>query len=147
LTYNSLKKFNSQIYSGMRIGGSHKWHYDNGEWCETKLTPNMWQFSFHSLKTRFHSAPTNSGAKVQTKYHWYIIADQIAAKLDSNSYITDMKGLKYKIGHKRPNWRNFSYSYPEQEGYKERVIKILEETLDGLKNEKYGTEKYIKSCL
>ncbi|MEJ2295830.1 MAG: hypothetical protein P8Y23_13830, partial [Candidatus Lokiarchaeota archaeon] len=114
MTYNSLKKFNSQIYSGMRIGGSHKWHYDNGEWYETKLTPNVWQFSFHSLKTRFNSAPINSGAKVQTKYHWYIIADQIAAKLDSNSYITDMKGLKYKIGHKRPNWRNFSYSYPEQ---------------------------------
>ena len=127
----------------MRIGGSHKWHYNNGKWYETKLAPDMWQFSFHSLKTRFYNAPINSGAKVQTKYHWYIIADQIASKLDNNSYKTEMKGFKYKIGHKRPNWRNFSYEYPEQESYKERVIKILEDTLIKLKNDKINLEKYI----
>ena len=141
--YDSLKQFNDQLYSGMRIGGSHKWDYNNGKWLETKLAPDMWQFSFHSVKTRFHNAPINTGAKVQTKYHWYIIADQIASKLDSNSYTTDMKGLKYKIGHKRPNWKSFSYEYPEQESYKERVIKILEDTLNKLKNDKIGLEKYL----
>ena len=127
----------------MRIGGSHQWLYDNGKWFETKLTPDVWQFSFHSIKTRFQNAPINSGAKVQTKYHWYIIADQIASKLDDNSYMTDMKGFKYKIGHKRPNWRSFSYDYPEQESYKERVIKILEDTLNKLKNNKINLEKFI----
>ena len=141
--YDTLKRFNNQIYSGMRIGGSHKWHYNNGKWYETKLAPDMWQFSFQSIKTRFHNAPINSGAKVKTKYHWYIIADQIASKLDNNSYMTNMKGFKYKIGHKRPNWRNFSYDYPEQESYKQRVIKILEDTLIKLKNDKINLEKYL----
>jgi len=140
--YDSLKKFNDHVYSGMRIGGSHKWDYNNAKWFETKIAPDVWQFSFHSVKTRIHNAPINTGAKVQTKYHWYIIGDQIASKLDNNSYKTDMKGLKYKIGHKRPNWRSFSYEYPEQESYKERVIKILEETLNKLKNDKIGLEKY-----
>ena len=62
MTYNTLKKFNNQIYSGMRIGGSHQWLYDNGKWFETKLTPDVWQFSFHSIKTLFQNAPINSGA-------------------------------------------------------------------------------------
>lgn len=141
--YDSLKKFNDHVYSGMRIGGSHKWNYNNGKWFETKLTPEVWEFAFQSVKTRFHNAPINTGAKLKTKYHWYIIADQIATKLDSNSYITDMKGFKYKIGHKRPNWRDFSYTYPEQESYKERIIKILENTLDKLRNERTGLERYL----
>jgi len=141
--YDTLKKFNDQIYTGMRIGSSHNWNYNNGKWTETKLTPDMWHFSFQSVKTRFHNAPINSGAKVQTKYHWYIIADQIASKLNDNSYITDMNGFKYKLGHKRPNWRYFSYEYPEQEGYKERVIKILEDTLKKLKSDKIGLGKYL----
>lgn len=141
--YDALKKFNGQTYSGMQIGDSHKWHYNDGKWFETKLAPDMWEFAFHSIKTRFHNAPINSGAKLNTKYHWYIIADQIATKLDSNTYITDMKGFKYKIGHKRPNWRNFSYDYPEQESYKERIIKILENAIIQLKSEKIGLEKFI----
>lgn len=141
--YDRLKDYNGQIYTGMKIGGSHKWHYDNGKWFETKVAPNQWTFNFQSTKTRFYSAPTNSGAKTYTKYHWYIIADQIASKLDANSYITNMKGIKFKIGHKRPNWKKFSYQYPEQESYKERVIKILESTLARLKNEKNGIEQFV----
>ena len=54
-----------------------------------------------------------------------------------------MKGIKFKIGHKRPNWKKFSYKYPEQETYKERIIKILEKTLEDLKNEKIGIEKFV----
>jgi hypothetical protein len=71
------------------------------------------------------------------------MADQIATKLDANSYMTKLKGVKFKIGHKRPNWKNFSYDYPEQESYKERIIKALEDTLDKLKNERIGIEKFI----
>ncbi len=140
--YDKLKEHNGQIYTGMKIGGSHKWHYNNGAWFETKVAPSQWTFNFQSTKTRFHSAPINSGAKLNTKYHWYIIADQIASKLDSNSYITNMKGIKFKIGHKRPNWKKFSYQYPDQESYKERIIKILESVLVRLRNERTGIEKF-----
>ncbi len=49
--------------------------------------------------------------------------------------MTSMKGVKFKIGHKRPYWKTFSYNYPEQLSYKERVIKILEEILLELKKE------------
>ncbi|MHA1147837.1 MAG: hypothetical protein ACTSR8_06290 [Promethearchaeota archaeon] len=133
--YNDLKKYDNKIYTGMKIGGTHKWHYDHGKWIEIKQTPDRWIINFESIKTRFYNAPYNSGAKVGTKYHWYIIADQIATKLDANSYMTQMNGLKFKIGHKRPNWKYFSYRYPEQLSYKEQVIKILEKTLKQLKEE------------
>ena len=126
----------------MKIGGTHKWHYNNGKWLEKKVAPDQWTFNFQSIKTRFQSAPMNSGAKLNTKYHWYMIADQIASKLDANSYLTNMKGIKFKIGHKRPNWKTFSYNYPEQESYKDRIIKILEKTLENLKNEKIGIGKF-----
>ncbi|MFX1236922.1 MAG: hypothetical protein ACFFAS_11980 [Promethearchaeota archaeon] len=132
-TYNKLKLYNNSIYTGMTIGHSHIWNYKDGQWSETKIMPNQWNISFNSVKTRLNAAPYNSGASIKTKYHWYIIADQIATKLDANSYMTEMKGVKFKIGHKRPHWKNFSYNYPEQASYKEQVIKILEETLKNLK--------------
>jgi hypothetical protein len=44
-----------------------------------------------------------------------------------------MNGLKFKIGHKRPHWRSFSYDYEDQLSYKERVIQVLEEMLKALK--------------
>ncbi len=133
--YDSLKKYNNQVYTGMKIGGSHKWIYNDGKWTETKTAPTKWTINFNSVKTRINPAPSNSGANIGTKFHWYIIADQIATKLNKDSYMTQMKGIKYKVGHKRPHWRTFSYNYPEQNSYKERVIKILEDTLNKLKNE------------
>ncbi|MFX0023564.1 MAG: hypothetical protein ACFE9S_14655 [Candidatus Hermodarchaeota archaeon] len=133
--YNSLKKYNDKVYTGMRVGHSHKWNYTNGKWYETKKEPDQWTFQFNSLKTRINTAPSNTGASINTKYHWYIIADQIATKIDENSYITSMKGIKFKIGHKRPYWKSFSYNYPEQLSYKERIIKILEKLLDDLKRD------------
>ncbi|MFX1592784.1 MAG: hypothetical protein ACFFCL_08840 [Promethearchaeota archaeon] len=131
--YNSLKKYNNRIYTGMSVGGSHHWKYNDGNWFETKETPDKWSFRFASIKTRINPAPSNTGASINTKFHWYIIADQIATKIDNNSYMTSMKGIKFKIGHKRPYWRDFSYNYPEQLSYKEKVIKILEEILWELK--------------
>jgi hypothetical protein len=133
--YNSLKKYNDKIYTGMRVGFSHQWNYTNGKWYETKEEPDKWAFQFNSLKTRINAAPANTGASINTKYHWYIIADQIATKVDENSYMTAMKGIKFKIGHKRPYWKTFSYNYPEQLSYKEKVIEILEKVLNDLKRE------------
>ena len=133
--YNSLKKYNNNIYTGMRVGGSHLWNYTNGKWHETKREPDKWSFKFESVKTRINPAPINTGASINTKFHWYIIADQIATKIDNNSYMTSMKGVKFKIGHKRPYWKTFSYNYPKQPSYKEKIIEILEEILTELKKE------------
>jgi len=133
--YDTLKTYKNKKYSGMEIGHSHFWNYKDGKWHETKKAPDRWSFNFNSVKTRVNSAPTNSGASIQTKYHWYIIADQIATKINPNSYWTTMSGTKFKIGHKRPHWKSFSYDYPGQISYKERVITILEQILKKLKEE------------
>lgn len=130
-----MKKYNDETYTGMKVGGSHFWKYPDGKWIEKKVAPDRWKFSFNSTKVRYREAPVNSGAKIDTKYHWYVIADQIATKLDANSYMTQMKGVKFKIGHKRPYWKTFSYNYPEQQSYKEHVIEILEHALRKLKEQ------------
>ncbi|MHA1294009.1 MAG: hypothetical protein ACTSQJ_15260 [Promethearchaeota archaeon] len=132
--FDSLKKYKNKIYTGMTVGNSHFWNYEKGKWFETKKAPDRWSFKFKCLKTRVNPAPFNTGASLQTKFHWYIIADQIATKLDANSYMTVMNGVKFKIGHKRPHWKTFSYNYPEQLSYKERVINILERILKQLKS-------------
>lgn len=134
--YNTLKKYKEKVYTGMRIGGTHHWNYNNGKWFETKITPDTWNIKFNCIKTRVNTAPINSGANVGTKFHWYIIADQIATKLDANSYITNMRGTKFKVGHKRPHWKTFSYNYSEQTSYKDKIIKILETLLENLKEDK-----------
>ncbi|MFX0181284.1 MAG: hypothetical protein ACFE78_13950 [Candidatus Hodarchaeota archaeon] len=134
--YDHLKKFRDKIYTGMKVGGSNQWNFSNGKWTEIKEAPNRWKFEFQSIKTRVNPAPQNVGAQIDTKFHWYIVADQIATKLDSNSYKVDMNGLKFKVGHKRPHWRTFSYNYPEQLTYKEKVIEILEKLLKELKSSK-----------
>jgi len=134
--YDELKLFNGKIYSGMKVGNSHYWNYNNGKWFETKKAPDQWDFQYKSLKKRNKPAPSDSGAKVDTQFHWYIIADQIATKINSNTYKTFMHGAKFKIGHKRPHWRAFSYEYPEQISYREKVIQILEFVLKKLKEEK-----------
>lgn len=133
--YDSLKTYNKKIYSGMKIGNSHHWNYKNGKWYETKKTPNRWDFKFNCIKTRINPAPINTGAAIKTKFHWYIIADQIATKINNNSYMTSMNGVKFKLGHKRPHWKTFSYNYPNQTPYKERIINILEDIINKLKNE------------
>ncbi|MFW9821041.1 MAG: hypothetical protein ACFFE5_15665, partial [Candidatus Thorarchaeota archaeon] len=93
--YNSLKKYNSKVYTGMRVGLSHQWKYTDGKWYETKEEPDKWNFKFDSLKTRINFAPSNTGASINSKFHWYIIADLIATKIDENSYMTSMQGIKF----------------------------------------------------
>ncbi|MHA1727854.1 MAG: hypothetical protein ACTSWY_03900, partial [Promethearchaeota archaeon] len=120
-------------YSGMRIGSGHNWDYNNGKWVETKRAPDKWEIKFDCVKTRHHNAPENSGCEVGSKFHWLILADQTATKLDSNSYNTTMRGMKFKMGHKRPYWRKWNYEYKEQISYKERIIEYLEDTVKKLK--------------
>ncbi|MGV9172637.1 MAG: hypothetical protein ACOC44_11780 [Promethearchaeia archaeon] len=133
--YNSLKEHNGKIYTGMKVGSSHRWFYKDGTWIETKKAPNKWEIKFDCMKHRAHKAPRHSGATINTKYHWYILADQMAKKLDANTYMTSMKGVKFKMGHKRPNWRDFSYTYSDQKSYKEQLIVILESMLQKLRAE------------
>lgn len=131
-TYDELKEYNGKVYTGMLIGSSHNWLYPNGKWEETKLAPDKWEFSFESIKLRNRHSAVNSGASRGTTYHWYIIADQKATKLDSDSYRTTMTGLKFKIGHRRPHWKKFSYDYADQMSYNERVKLALKEILNNL---------------
>jgi hypothetical protein len=83
-TYNQYKTFEGKQYTGMKIGRSHKWYYDKGEWKEKKVTPDDWEFTYAVTKRRAGRAPEGSGAPVGTEYHWYILAHQIVLKLPAN---------------------------------------------------------------
>lgn len=100
-TYEEYKKFEGKQYTGMKVGRSHKWYYDKGEWKEKKVTPDKWEFTYAVNKRRAGQAPEGSGVPVGTEYHWYILAHQNVRKLDANSYTTSMTGLKYKLAHTR----------------------------------------------
>jgi hypothetical protein len=39
VSYNEFKDHEGQRYTGMKIGRSHKWYYDKGEWKEKKIPP------------------------------------------------------------------------------------------------------------
>lgn len=75
--YNALKSFNGQVYSGMAVGGSHTWNYDEGTWKETKVEPDLWKVDYPTTKRRARKAPKGSGAPVGTEYHWLIVAHQV----------------------------------------------------------------------
>jgi hypothetical protein len=45
----------------MKIGRSHTWRYDRGEWKETKITPDLWQIGYAVTKRRAGRAPEGSG--------------------------------------------------------------------------------------
>lgn len=79
--YNALKTFDGQTYSGMAIGGAHKWNYEPGQWTETKTEPDLWKIDFHTNKRRQRNAPKNSGAPVDTEYHWLIVAHQVRCEM------------------------------------------------------------------
>src|SRR5262245_60283520 len=89
-SYDTFKQFEGKRYTGMAIGRGHKWRYDEGDWIERKLTPDKWEIHFTSVKRRRGHAPEGSGVPVGTEYHWYILADQTAKKLDANNYSTEM---------------------------------------------------------
>jgi hypothetical protein len=130
-TYNEYKEFEGQKYTGMKVGGSHKWYYDKGEWKEKKITPDKWEFTYAVNKKRAGQAPEGSGVPVGTEYHWYILAHQNVRKLDANSYATSMTGLKYKLAHRRAEKDKWNATDNAQ---RKRLIQILQELIDQLKN-------------
>ena len=55
--YNQIKTFKGKQYTGMKVGRSHKWYDDKGEWKEKKVTPDKWEFSYSVTKRRAGHAP------------------------------------------------------------------------------------------
>jgi hypothetical protein len=137
-SYNEFKKFEGKQYTGMKVGRSHKWYYDRGEWKEKKVTPDKWEFSYSVTKRRAGHAPEDSGVPVGTEYNWYILAYQNVKKLDANNYSTSLTGLKYKLAHKRAEKEKWNSTERAQ---RKRLIQILEETIDQLKQETDITEQ------
>src|SRR5438874_699676 len=128
-TYNEFKEFEGHQYTGMKVGRSHKWFYDKGEWKETKITPDLWEISYAVTKRRAGRAPEGSGVPVGTEYHWYILAHQNVRKLNANDYTTSMTGLKFKLAHKRADTEKWSAGEKAQ---RNRLIKLLKEMIADL---------------
>lgn len=53
----------------MKVGRTHKWYYDKGEWKEKKVTPDKWQFTSNVTKRRAGIVPEGSGVPLGTEYH------------------------------------------------------------------------------
>jgi len=131
-SYNRFKVFGGQEYTGMSVGRSHKWYYDQGEWHDTKITPDLWGISYAVTKRRAGKAPKGSGAAVGTDYHWFILAHQNVEKLNADDYSTVMTGLKFKLAHKRAGKEKWNISAKTQ---KKHLIQFLQEMIEQLKQE------------
>jgi hypothetical protein len=130
--YEEYKEFNGRKYTGMKVGGSHKWYYDKGIWNEKKITPDKWELTYAVNKKRAWDAPEGSGVPVGTEYHWYILAHQNVRKLDANNYATSMSGTKYKLAHKRAGKLDWNTNDNQQ---RKQLIQILEDSIVELKSE------------
>jgi hypothetical protein len=133
VSYDQFKEYEGRKYTGMKIGRSHKWYYDSGEWKETKVTPDLWQISYAVTKRRAGRAPEGSGVPVGTEYHWYIAAHQNVLKLDANAYTTSLAGLKFKIAHRRAETGKWSATPPTQ---RKRMIEFLRGVIKELERQK-----------
>jgi hypothetical protein len=131
-SYNRFKEFGGKEYTGMSVGRSHKWNYDQGIWHDTKITPDLWGISYAVTKRRAGHAPTGSGASVGTDYHWFILAHQNVEKLNADDYSTTMTGLKFKIAHKRADKDKWNVSAKTQRKY---LIEFLSKMLEQLKHQ------------
>ncbi len=131
-SYDSFKEFEGKRYTGMKVGRHHKWHYDQGDWKETKVTPDKWEFEYAVTKRRAGKAPEGSGVPVGTEYHWYIAAHQNVKKLNANDYSTSMSGVKFKIAYKRADTDKWSAG---ERGRRNRLIKFLQELIRELEME------------
>ena len=135
--YNEYKEFEGKQYTGMKVGRSHKWYYDRGEWKEKKITPDKWEFTYAVNKRRSGQAPEGSGVPVGTEYHWYILAHQNVRKLDANNYTTSMTGLKFKLAHKRAEKEKWSVSENAQ---RKQLIQVLRESINQLERQMVEAE-------
>jgi hypothetical protein len=132
VSYDEFKEYEGRKYTGMKIGRSHKWYYDKGEWKEKKITPDLWQISYAVTKRRAGRAPEGSGVPVGTEYHWYVLAHQNVTKLNANDYTTSLSGLKFKIAHKRADTGKWSASPKAQ---RKRMIKFLRDVIADLERQ------------
>lgn len=135
MAYDDPKTWQGRRYSGMSVGGRHDWDYVDGRWREVKVAPDQWDFTFTSEKRRRRAAPVGSGAEPGTKFHWFLLAHQRVRKVDADTYETFMEGSKWKVAHRKPQWRRWSSEYDEQMPARERVADILEQTARGLRGE------------
>jgi hypothetical protein len=138
VSYDDFKEFEGQKYTGMKVGRSHKWHYDPGDWKETKVTPDLWQIQYAVNKRRAGRAPEGSGVPVGTEYHWYVLAHQNVRKLDANQYTTSLTGLKFKIAHKRAGVEKWSTT---PQGQRKRMIAFLKEVIADLEQQQPAPRK------
>jgi hypothetical protein len=130
--YDKFKNYNGKMYTGVQIGRGHHWHYDEGDWKETKITPDLWEVSYAVTKRRVGHAPEFSGVPVGTEYHWYILAHQTAKKLNANDYETKMTGLKFKLAHKRADKEKWSATGPTQ---RKHLVEFLKQFIAQLEKE------------
>ena len=131
-TYDEFKQFEGQRYTGMRVGRTHKWYYDRGEWREKKVTPDLWQIHYAVKKRRAGKAPEGSGVPVGTAYHWLILAHQNVEKLDANVYETSLTGMKFKVAHK---WADSGKWSASERAQRRRMIKFLEQMIQELQEQ------------
>jgi hypothetical protein len=108
--YDEFKNFGGEVYTGMKIGRTHSWHYDRGDWKEKKLAPDRWEISYAVTKRRVGKAPPGSGVPVGTAYHWFILSHQFVEKLNEDDYSTSMTGIKVKLAHKRADKNTWNAS-------------------------------------
>lgn len=132
VSYDDFKEYEGRKYTGMKIGRSHRWHYDTGEWKETKVTPDLWQCSYAVTKRRAGRAPEGSGVPVGTEYHWYIVAHQNVKKLNANDYTTSLFGQKFKVAHRRAGTDKWSATPKTQ---RKRMIAFLRDVIADLERE------------
>jgi hypothetical protein len=60
-SYNSFKEFEGKRYTGMKMGRTHHWYYDKGDWKEKKVTPEKWELTYTTVKRRAGRAPKGAG--------------------------------------------------------------------------------------
>jgi len=132
VSYDELKSYEGRKYTGMKIGRSHTWHYDKGQWKEKKITPDLWEISYAVTKRRAGHAPEGSGVPVGTEYHWYILAHQNVRKLNADDYTTSLAGYKFKVAHKRADTEKWSATPKTQ---RKRMITFLREMIDELESQ------------
>jgi hypothetical protein len=130
--YDAFKSYKGQQYTGMPVGRSHKWYYDKGDWRETKITPDLWEISYAVTKRRAGHAPEGSGVPTGTAYQWYIMAYQNVCKLDKDDYSTELKGLKFKLAHRRADKDKWSISSATQ---RKKLIQLLQQMIENLQVE------------
>src|SRR5204863_9014105 len=131
-SYNTYKSFQGRQYTGMKVGRSHKWYYDKGEWKEKKVSPDDWEFTYAVTKRRAGHAPEGSGVPVGTEYHWYVLAHQNTTKRSANDYTTSLTGLKFKIAHKRADSGKWSATPRTQ---RKRMIMFLQSVIADLEKQ------------